>query len=64
MIQGLKWDILITKQQIFIGCKQYKAEEWFKFEDKEISKMHDEALVWWKEHKKFIKAAWELHCKD
>ena len=63
MIQGLNWDILITKKQIFIGCEQHKAEEWFKFTDKKISEMHSDALVWWKAHKKFIKSAWEIHCK-
>src|SRR5258708_5573060 len=57
MIQGLKWDILITKQQIYIGCQQHKAEEWFKFTDEEIVEMHNEALVWWKAHKEFIKSA-------
>ncbi len=64
MMQGMKWDILISKQQIMIGCQWHKAEEWFKFKDKEISNMHSEALVWWKANKKFIKSAWELHCKD
>ena len=64
MIQGMKWDILITKQQIFIGCQQHKAEEWFKFKDKEISDMHEEALVWWKANRELIKSLWESHCKD
>ncbi len=64
MMQGLKWDILITKQQIFIGCQMHKAEEWFKFTAEQISEMHSYALIWWKAHKEFIKSAWELHCKD
>jgi len=63
-IYGLKWWVNITKKHIQIGCQIHKAEEWFKFTDKEISEMHSEALAWWKIHKKFIKSAWELHCKD
>ena len=64
MIQGMKWDILITKQQIYIGCQQHKAEEWFKFKDSEIEEMHNDALVWWKANKKLIKLLWENHCKE
>ena len=63
-ISGLKWWINITEKHIQIGCQVHKAEEWFKFKDAEIEKMHSEALVWWKENKKFIKSAWLHHCKE
>ena len=63
-ILGLKWFILITKQNIKIGCELHKAEEWFKFTDEEISEMHSDALAWWTENKEIIKKLWENHCKD
>ena len=62
MIQGMKWDILITKQQIYIGCEQHKAEEWWAFDSKRISAMHTDALVWWKAHKKILQALHKQHC--
>ena len=60
---GLKWFVLITKKNIKIGCELYTAEEWFKFPDKRIALMHSDALAWWKDNKKVIKALWENHCK-
>ena len=64
MMQGFKWDILISKKQILIGCQTHEAEKWFNFKDAEIEAMHSDALDWWNDHKKLIQSAWELHCKD
>ena len=64
MIQGLKWDILITKQQMKVGCQFHKVEDWWEFSDKNIGEMHSEALVWWKINKPILKNLWENHCKD
>ena len=61
---GLRWWINITKKHIHIGCQVHEAEKWFKFSDKEISEMHDEALVFWKANRGIIKAIWEHHCND
>jgi len=61
---GLKYFILITKEQIKIGCELHKASEWKEFDDKRIIEMNGkEALKWWKEHKDLILKAHELHCK-
>ena len=61
---GLKYFILITKEQIKIGCELHKASEWKEFDDKRIIEMDGkEALKWWKEHKDLILKAHELHCK-
>ena len=61
---GLKWFVLITKKNIKIGCELHTAEEWFKFPDKRIALMNRDALAWWKDNKKVIKALWENHCKS
>ena len=63
-ISGLGWWITITEKHIQIGCEVHKAEEWFEFKDSRIKLMHEDALDWWKKHKKFIKSAWELHRED
>ena len=63
-ISGLRWWINITKKHIQIGCKIHEAKKWFNFTDKKISKMHEDALTFWKENKEFIKQAWEHHCKE
>jgi hypothetical protein len=62
-ILNLKWSILITVEHIKIGCQVHKAVEWFKFTDKQISEMHEEALTWWKQYKIIIKALHTEHSK-
>ena len=63
-IIGLKYFILITKEQIKIGCEVHKAEEWKKFDDKRILEMDGkEALVWWKDNKKFVLDCHKKHIK-
>ncbi len=52
---GLKYFVMITKEQIKIGCEEHRVGEWEKFEDSQIIKMYGESsLVWWKKHKKII----------
>ena len=64
-ILGLKYFVLITKEQIKIGCEFHKATEWKEFKDKRIIEMDGkEALKWWKKHKDLILKAHELHCID
>ena len=60
-ISGLRWWINITEKHIQIGCQVYKAEEWWRFSDKEIAAMHGDALTFWKANKKIIKAVWLHH---
>ena len=64
MIQGMKWDILITKQQMKIGCQFHKVDAWWKFSSKEISAMHTDALVWWKANKNILQALHKEHCRE
>ena len=60
-ILGLKYFVLITKEQIKIGCELHKATEWQEFDDKRIIEMDGkEALKWWKEHKDLILTAHKL----
>lgn len=63
-MQLLLWDILITPQYLKIGCERHTHEEWAAFTDAEISRMHDKALEWWKDHKELLMMACELHKKQ
>jgi hypothetical protein len=46
-IYNLEWPILITAEYMRIGCQRYKHDEWSKFDDGAINKMHPEALEFW-----------------
>ena len=54
VIYGMMWPIQITKNCIKIGCQSHTLDDWVDFDDDEISKMHDNALEFWKENKDFI----------
>jgi len=53
-IVGLKWCIIIIKNQIQIGCKIHSLKEWKNFTDMEINEMNENALDWWKQNKEMI----------
>jgi len=62
-IIGLKYFILITKEQIKIGCEIHKSEEWGNFGDKRILEMDGkEALSWWRKNKELIFKLHKVHC--
>ena len=61
-VLGLKYQILITKEQIKIGCELHKSSEWEKFKDSRIKLMDKEALEWWKANKKIIMGLHKNHC--
>ena len=65
-VVNLGYFIIITKQHINIGCKLYKAEEWFAFSDEEIQKMDngDRAINWWNKNKEFVRNCWLKHCEE
>ena len=63
-ILGLQWEVLITTQQIKIGCELHKAEEWAKFKDARISLMDSDALKFWKEHKEAILGLHKIHSQE
>ena len=54
VIYGMMWTIQITKNHIKIGCQSHTLDDWAYFDDDKISKMHDNALEFWKENKDFI----------
>ena len=54
-IIGLKYFIIITPEQIKIGCEIHKTDEWAEFSDEEIVKMDGKyGLLWWEDNKKMI----------
>ena len=62
-IAGLKYFVLITKEQMKIGCELHKIEEWKKFEDKRIIQMGGkDALVLWNDNKKILFDLNKKHC--
>ena len=61
-IYGLNYDVLITKQQINIGCEIHKVEEWESFDDRRILAMDGrKALEWWRIYKPIIMALQKEH---
>ena len=61
-ITGFKYSVLITKEQIKIGCELHKVAQWQKFTNKEIIAMDGkEALEWWRTYKDLIFKAHKIH---
>src|SRR5574343_272463 len=48
------WQAYIQEDMIRIGCQYHSVKSWESFTDEEISKMHDDALRYWKENKEII----------
>ena len=49
-----KYQIVLSKEKIAIGCKFFTVEEWKEFDDDAISKMDDGALEWWNQWKELV----------
>ena len=49
-----KYQVVISKEKIAIGCKFYTIEEWRGFDDERISRMDCGALEWWNQWKEVI----------
>ena len=49
-----KYQVVLSKEKIAIGCKFFTVEEWKEFDDDKISKMDDGALEWWKQWKDLV----------
>jgi len=63
-VLGLTWNVMITKQQMKIGCEFHKIEEWWAFDNDAIIKMSGkDSLKFWNENKSILKQLWENHCK-
>lgn len=48
------WPAFIQEDTIRIGCQYHSVKSWESFTDEEISKMHDDALRYWKANKEII----------
>ena len=42
-----KYQVVLSKERIAIGCKLFTVEKWKEFNDATISMMDDGALEWW-----------------
>ena len=49
-----KYQVVLSKEKIAIGCKFFTVEEWKEFDDDKISKMGVGALEWWKQWKELV----------
>ena len=49
-----KYQVVLSKEKIAIGCKFFTVEEWKEFDDDKISKMDDGSLEWWKQWKELV----------
>ena len=49
-----KYQVVLSKEKIAIGCKFFTVEEWKEFDDDKISKMDDGALEWWNQWKYLV----------
>ena len=49
-----KYQVVLSKEKIAIGCKFFTVEEWKEFDDDKISKMDDGSLEWWNQWKEVI----------
>ena len=54
-IQCDKWEVTYTAEKLQIGCQFHDIAEWWAFSDKEIMRMDEYALEWWKIWKPIIK---------
>ena len=58
---GLLWEVWITDKRIKIGCQMHSTKAWENFTDKQISKMSDNALDFWKVWKEPILGMAKAH---
>ena len=49
-----KYQVVLSKERIAIGCKLFTVGEWKEFDDATISMMDDGALEWWRKWKDLV----------
>ena len=49
-----KYQVVLSKERIAIGCKLFTVGEWKEFNDATISMMDDGALEWWRKWKDLV----------
>lgn len=54
VINGLEWQVFITKNHIRIGCQSHELGKWENFNDEKIAKMHVNAVKFWKQNKEIV----------
>jgi len=62
-ITGLRWEIVITAQNMKIGCELHTHKEWAEFKRQRISAMDTKAYDWWKEHKDMLLGLCKLNAE-
>ena len=62
-MSGLHWDVLITGENLKIGCQRHSHLKWMEFSDDEISQMDSCALVLWTEYKAILMNLCEIQKK-
>jgi hypothetical protein len=62
-INGLYWDVLITGENLKIGCQRHSHIKWMEFSDGEISQMDSCALAFWAECKAILMNLCEIQKK-
>ena len=63
-ISGLYWNVLITESFLTIGCQRHEHNEWAKFDDDAIGRMHYKAQEFWKANKSWLMATCKAHRKE
>ena len=52
-----RWIVIVSSVTMRVGCKIYTHEEWRNFTDEQISKMDENALIFWRENKELLLSA-------
>jgi len=62
-VYGLTWRVIITGEQMEIGCQRHTHTEWAEFDDSAISVMESHAADFWVEHKAMLLSMCALHAQ-
>jgi hypothetical protein len=49
-----RYNIVYTRDMLYIGCESHPIEDWFSFDDEKVAQMDDRALEWWEKWKDII----------
>jgi hypothetical protein len=62
-VYGLTWQVIITGEQMEIGCQRHTHTEWAEFDDDAISVMESRAADFWRENKAMLLSMCALHAQ-
>ena len=60
VLQLPPWTAYVQQTHTRIACQYHRNDEWRAFSDEQINAMDDEALKWWKQHKRLVFAAMDV----